>query len=292
MVGMSAGYWLARYLAPQHSSLVLEDKVVVITGASSGIGRELALAFAQRGSKVVLVARREEQLEHVRKEIEPYAAAVLIIPADLTDDAQIKTLVQTVLNAFGQIDVLINNAGIAYNGYLHEIEPTAIREMVDVNLAAVIRLTQEVLPHMLVQRRGYIVNLGSSVSKIATPLFSTYTATKFAITGFSDSLRRELKGTGIRVMLAMPTLTLTNLLHEGLRQGYAATMPIDMPDMVANRIVEALVRGERQIVFGGWYVNLVMFLERTFPRINNMAWRYIMNHGWEQVAENFYSATD
>ena len=141
--GAAAGgvYWLARYLRPQHSALILTDKVVLITGASTGIGRALAFAFARRGARVALVARNEERLEAVRREIEPYSADVLVVPADLTDEAQLESAVQRTLEHFGRIDVLVNNAGLSMGGPLVDLDPARMEQMLRLNLWAAVRLT-------------------------------------------------------------------------------------------------------------------------------------------------------
>ena len=277
------GYWLWRYFEPQHSVLVLNGKVVVITGASSGIGRELALAFAQQGCRLVLAARGTDALDSVRREVEPYAAEVVVVPTDIAQEEDIQRLVQTALDSFGRIDVLVNNAGVTQSGFLHDQDRSRIRRMVEVNLTAPIRLTQEVLPHMLVHRQGYIVNIGSLASRLPTPLFSSYNATKSGLAGFSDSIRRELKGTGIRVMLALPAWTRsdTSVLREEWQTGYHyLQFPVETAEDVALEIVEALVRGEREIVFGGSGARWVLFLERHLPRAMNLYWRVVLGREW------------
>lgn len=234
---LGLGYWLFRYFYPRHSIMVLDGKVVVITGASSGIGRELALVFAQRGAKVVLAARRLDLLEAIRREIEPYASDVLVVQTDVTDETQMKNLVQTTLNTFGQIDVLVNNAGVTHGGYLHQQDSDSIRQMVEVNLHAAMQLTKEVLPHMLIRREGYIVNMAS---QMATPMFSTYNATKSGLAAFTEGLRRELHGTGIQVTLVLQ-------------------VPTQTPEQAANSLIEGLVRGDRVITVGSLAARLSLW---------------------------------
>jgi short-subunit dehydrogenase len=284
------GYWLWRYLAPQHSVLVLEEKVVIITGASSGIGRELALAFAKRGARVVLAARRQEQLEAVRHEIAPYATSVLVVPTDVAQESHLQALIKTVMEQYGRIDVLVNNAGVTHNGLLHEQDPQRVRRMVEVNLTAAIRLTQAVLPTMLLQREGYIVNIGSLASRIAAPLFSSYSATKAGLAGFSESLRRELVGSGIRVMLALPAWTRTEMLRAEWDAGLRYfQLPIQDADLVASHIVEGLVRGKTEIAFGGIGSKTALLLERHFPLAMDLYWRLVSRPRWQKVAQNVHS---
>ena len=212
--GVVAGgsYWLLRYFQPRHSPLVLEGEVVFITGASSGIGRALAFAFARRGARLVLVARTVEQLEAVRREVEPYTTAVLVIPTDLTDPQQMEHAVDLTLNTFGGIDILVNNAGLSMAGRLQDQDPEALRRMIEVDLWAPVRLTQLVLPQMLTARHGTIVNVGSSFSRVAMPLFTSYVAAKSGLASFTDALRREVDGTGVHAMLVLPGWAHTDVL--------------------------------------------------------------------------------
>lgn len=274
-------YWLARYFRPQHSTLVLNEKVVIITGASSGIGRALAFAFARRAAKVILVARREEHLEAVRREIEPYSADVLVIPADLSDDEQLQQVVDQTLAAFGRVDVLVNNAGCMPTGLLQSQDPAAVRHAVDVNLTAAMRLAQLVLPGMLARNHGYILNIGSGLGRTAMPTFTAYSATKYAISGFSDALRRELSGTGVRVTLVLPTWTHTDLLtpeQEVLVQRYG--YQVHMPEAVAERAVLALVRGEREVILGGVGEWIGILMERYIPFLVRLYWKLWLTSEW------------
>jgi short-subunit dehydrogenase len=274
-------YWLARYFRPQHSTLVLNEKVVIITGASSGIGRALAYAFARRAAKVVLVARREDRLESVRRAIEPYSSAVLVIPADLSDDDQLQMVIERTLAEFGRVDILVNNAGTMPSGPLQDQGPADVRRMIDVNLSAAIRLTQLALPHMLANKHGYILNIGSGLGRTAMPMFSAYSATKYGLSGFSDALRRELSGTGVRLTLVLPTWTHTELLtsdQEALvrRHGYQ----VQNADAVAERAVLALVRGEREVILGGPGEWIGILMERYFPFMVRLYWKLWLTPEW------------
>ena len=274
-------YWLVRYFRPRHSTLVLNEKVVLITGASSGIGRSLAFAFARRAARVVLVARNEERLEAVRREIEPFTSDVLVIPADLTDEAQVGQVVEQVLAHFGRIDVLVNSAGMILGGPLPEQDPAQIEQLVRLNLGAIIRLTQLVLPHMLAQNHGYILNVGSVQGRIAAPFGTTYTATKFALTGFTESLRRELAGTGVYLTLVQPGWTRTSALPAETedvlaRYGYS----IEDPDEVAERAVLGLVRGMPEVLVCGMMEKLGILGERLTPFLVGIFWRLFSTPEW------------
>jgi short-subunit dehydrogenase len=274
-------YWLVRYFRPQHSTLVLNEKVVIITGASSGIGRALAYAFARRAAKVVLVARREDRLEAVRREIEPYSSDVLVIPADLSDDEQLESVIGRTLDAFGRVDILVNNAGSMPIGPLQQQDPPDVRRTVDVNLTAAIRLTQLALPHMLANQHGYILNIGSGLGRTAMPMLSAYSATKYGMSGFSDALRRELSGTGVYVTLVLPTWTHTNLLtpeQEAIVRRYG--FQVQDADAVAERAVLALVRGEREVILGGPGEWIGILMERYIPFLVRLYWKLWLTPEW------------
>ncbi|MBN1565110.1 MAG: SDR family NAD(P)-dependent oxidoreductase, partial [Anaerolineae bacterium] len=241
----------------------------------------LAYAFARRAAKIVLVARREDRLEAVRREIEPYSSAVLVIPADLSDDEQLQSVITRTRETFGRIDILVNNAGSMPVGPLQEQDSSAVRRMVDVNLTATIRLTQLALPHMLANQHGYILNIGSGLGRTAMPLFSAYSATKYGVSGFSDALRRELSGTGVYVTLVLPTWTHTELLtpsQEDIvkRYGYQ----VQDADAVAERAVLALVRGEREIILGGPGEWIGILMERYIPFLVRLYWKLWLTPEW------------
>lgn len=285
-VGMMVGgaYWLLRYFRPKHSTLVLNDKVVVITGASSGIGRALAYAFARRAAKVVLVARRDERLEAVQREIAPYTSDTLVIPADLSDDVQRRQVVARTLERFGRIDVLVNNAGIGLSGPLQAQPPDRVMQMLRLNLEATIRLTQLVLPYMLEHNRGYILNMGSGLGRTAMPMYTTYCATKYAIAGFSDALRRELDRTGVYVTLALPGWVRTEMLDPEMedlvrRYGYR----VGDPDQVAEQIVLGLVHGRREIILGGAFEWAGILAERYAPLLVRLYWKLWYSPEWIAV---------
>lgn len=274
-------YWLARYFRPQHSTLVLNEKVVLITGASSGIGRALAFAFARRAAKIVLVARDRERLEAVQREIEPYTSDVLVIPADIANDAQLQQVVSQTLERFGRIDVLVNNAGLTHGGRLQQQDPARIEQLIRLNLWSVIRLTQLVVPHMLDNNHGYILNIGSGLGRVAMPLFAPYVASKYGLAGFTDALRRELDRTGIHLTLALPGWTLTDMIPpetEDVIERYG--FHIDHPDDVAERAVLALVRGQNELILGGALPKWGVWTERYAPFLVCLYWRWQMTPEW------------
>ncbi|HKP12077.1 MAG TPA: SDR family NAD(P)-dependent oxidoreductase, partial [Blastocatellia bacterium] len=205
--------------APTHySSLIttsmgkLKGQVVLITGASAGIGEATARMLAREGATVVLVARRKERLDALKAEIERGGGHALAIAADVTSATDRERVVNETLAACGRIDGLVNNAGYGQRGPIEMVPVEAIRENFETNLFSLIALTQLVIPVMRRQARGRIVNISSVAGRIARPLSSVYDATKHALEAISDGLRGELAPFGIKVVIIEPGFILTEFL--------------------------------------------------------------------------------
>lgn len=174
----------------------IRDSVIVVTGASSGIGRETALHLARKGALVWAVARSEAAL----KELAGEADGITPFVADVSSDADRAALV----SAVGVADVLVNNAGIGWTGLVETMPQDQVRKLFEINVLGLIDLTQRFLPSMLERRHGHIVNVASVGSWVATPPITVYSASKFAVQGFSEGLRRELNGRGVAVTTVNP----------------------------------------------------------------------------------------
>lgn len=184
---------------------MIDKAVVVITGASRGIGRAIALKFARQGMAVALAARDEKNLEKVAKEIVTSGGCdPLIISADLRDITNIAKISQQVMLKWERIDVLVNNAGLGYLKPFLEITTTEFQEMLDVNLRAVFLLTQHVLPSMIERKSGMIINIASLAAKNGFKLGTGYAATKWALRGFAQCLLQEVRENNIRVVTIFP----------------------------------------------------------------------------------------
>ncbi|HEY3194679.1 MAG TPA: SDR family NAD(P)-dependent oxidoreductase [Candidatus Dormibacteraeota bacterium] len=193
----------------------LKGAVVVITGASSGIGEATALAFAKKRSRLVLGARRLERLQEVAKRcLESGSPEVTTRRIDVGRRAEARAFVAAALRDHERIDVLVNNAGLGWMGRLHEMPEEKIDELVATNLKGVIATTQAALPAMLGQRRGVIINVASVVGFRAAPYSSVYSATKHAVVGLSHALRGELSGTGVKVCVVYPGSTKTEFFNS------------------------------------------------------------------------------
>ncbi len=190
----------------------LAGQVIIITGASSGIGEATARRLVRGGARVGLSARRADRLEALARELDPAGTKVLAVAGDITNAADREKLVAATRGKFGRIDGLVNNAGYGTRGPVEMVPVELIRKNFETNLFSLIALTQLVLPHLRERGNGCIVNIGSVAGKIARPLSSIYDSTKHALEAITDGLRGELKPFGVRVTLIRPGFILTEFV--------------------------------------------------------------------------------
>jgi short-subunit dehydrogenase len=248
----------------------------IVTGASGGLGREIALELCRQGAQVLLLARREEKLCAVADEIARQCGArrAEIVVGDVTDAKVRRTALDRVQLALGGLDILINNAGVGSLARFESADPLHTRQVLETNFFAPVELTREALPLLRAGRQPIIVNIGSILGYRATPQNSDYCASKFALRGWSESLRVELAPLGIDVLLVSPGSTATefwdNLVGKqgdvpwSLRGAAAA-------DVTAQAVVRAIAQGRREFVPGfqaRWFVRAA----RWFPRL----WDHIL----------------
>jgi short-subunit dehydrogenase len=239
----------------------LAGQVIIVTGASSGIGEATARRLARAGAKVVISARRPERLETLARELDPAGANVLAVAGDVTAPGDREKLVAAARAKFGRIDGLVNNAGYGTRGPVEIVPVETIRKNFETNVFSLIALTQLVLPEMRERGTGCIVNIGSVAGKIARPLSSIYDATKHALEAITDGLRGELRPFGVRVSLIRPGFIITEFVDaanaasttvienagpyarylQGFRVGYEKLRRIaGTPDDIARLVEKAL----------------------------------------------------
>ncbi|MCC7359340.1 MAG: SDR family oxidoreductase [Anaerolineales bacterium] len=247
------------------------NQVVVVTGASSGIGAATALAFGRAGAKLVLAARRRDRLEAVAREIEALgtSAEALPVTADLSKLADIQALVAAAQARFGRVDVLFNNAGFGRLNWLEQLDPVQdIAAQLAVNVLGVIQTTRQVLPLMMAQRGGHIINMASVAGLVGTPTYSVYAAGKFAVRGFSEALRREAAPWGIRVSAIYPGGVPTEFAgHAGIKRKTRTTTPAWMR-LTAEQVGEAvvgLVRRPRAELVIPWPFRFSAWVNQLWP---------------------------
>lgn len=202
----------------------LSDQIILLTGASAGIGEATARRLARGGARLILQARRADRLTQLAAELDPTGQRVLAVPGDVTVPADRERLVSSALEHFGRIDALINNAGFGQRGPLEQVPIEALRHNFEVNVFSLIALTQQVAPHLRAQGHGRIVNIGSVAGKIARPLSAVYDSTKHALEALSDGLRGELKPFGVEVVLIRPGFIATEFVAAADRVSHE-TLP-------------------------------------------------------------------
>ncbi|HEX9180895.1 MAG TPA: SDR family oxidoreductase [Burkholderiales bacterium] len=251
----------------------LRDSRVLITGAGSGIGRALALELARRGARLVLVGRNRERLVQAASEIRGLKGDAFVCVLDLAGSAGHDAAVGFCAEELGGLDILVNNAGTVGFGDFATQQPSEIDNLVRTNLTGPLLLTRAALPGMIARGQGQIVNVGSTFGAIAFAHFAAYSATKFALRGFSEALRRELEGTGVSVTYISPRATRTGANPEAVyRITEQAGNAVDTPEAIAPRIAAAIESGRRELQIGA-PESVFTRINALFPRIVDAALR-------------------
>ena len=257
-------------------------KAVLLTGASSGIGSALARELARKGHRLALTARRADRLEALAVECRGLGAEIVVLPADLGDTEAAGKLVVDAVAAFGGLDVLINNAGYGLASSFADAEPADLVRQLDVNLVSPLLLARHALPH-LIERRGTIINVGSSVTSVAVPVFGIYGATKAGMAYWNDALRREVGGLGLKVCLVEPGPVRTEFFDaasvgrrgepgpwDSRPPGFACASAED----VAKRVARLIERPKRRISVLRrvvWPMRVVGAFFRAWPALGDFA---------------------
>jgi dehydrogenase/reductase SDR family protein 7B len=254
------------------------DKVVWVTGASSGIGEATAMAFSREGAKLVLSSRNGAELERVRKACD--GEGHLVLPLDLMRYDSLADATSQVLRHFDHVDVLVHSGGVSQRSLAADTDLATDRAIMDLNFFGTVALTKAVLPSMLARKSGHIVPISSVVGYVGTPLRSTYAASKHALHGFFDSLRAEVAKDGIVVTIICPGYVRTNVSRNALTGNGSAFGSMDdtheramRPEECARRIVDAVARRKEELVVGGmetWAVPLKRFIPRLVSRMVRM----------------------
>lgn len=250
----------------------MKDKVVVITGGTSGIGKSLAFEFGRNGSKIVITGRDQEALLATAEELTAKQVAVHAVAADVTRADDNNRMAQEAIRVFGRIDVLINNAGISMRAIFEEVDPEVIRKVMDINFYGAVYATKSCLPEIM-RNRGSIVGISSIAGFRGLPGRTGYSASKFALNGFLESLRTELLGTGVHVLTACPGFTASNIRRrsltvDGSSQGESPRAEEKMmtADECAVHIYKATVKRKRTLILT-LQGKLAVILNKWFPTL-------------------------
>src|SRR5882757_562078 len=242
-----------------------EQKLVLVTGAGSGIGRALCVEAANRGMTVALCGRRQEALEATRT-LFGNGTDHLIIPADITRPEDRGVIVDRIRNGRGALDVLINNAGIVEGGPLETFDDDALARTFQTNVMAPMALTRDLMSLLIAAKPSRVVNVGSIFGDIGYPEFTCYSAAKFALRGFSIALRREWKKKGIGVTYAAPRATQTDAAAAFADLIAKTKMTMDSPEQVARQIWRAVASGHDS-VYAPAPERVYVLIQRLFPRV-------------------------
>jgi len=250
-----------------------QNKVVWITGASSGIGEELAYAFAKEGARLVLSSRNRQKLEKVRENCGDRADSCLLLPLDLSDQGDFLPIAEEVVEKMGGVDILINNAGRSQRSLAEETPVKIDRQIMELNFFGAIKLTKAVLPSMIERKTGHLVIISSITGKFGFPLRTAYSASKHALQGYFEALRFELEKYHIKVTIVSPGRVKTNIslnalthtgdAHQKMDDGQAQGMAADV---CAQKIIRAIKTNRKEVLIGNREINLV-HIRRFFPRL-------------------------
>lgn len=246
------------------------DKKVVITGATGGLGEEIAYQCAKNGAHLFLLARNKEKLERIAKNIrDTYQVECVTFSVDLSQLEQIPAVFQKIIRDAGQIDVLVNNAGYGVFAEARDVCMEDVEGMFAVNVLGLIACTKEVIPSMCNNQAGHIINIASQAGKLATPKSSVYAATKHAVIGYTDSLRMEMSRFGVYVTAVNPGPIRTNFFQQADPSGtYLQNVERILldPKKVAYKIVQSMFTNKREINLP-WWMNVVAHLHELVPSV-------------------------
>lgn len=249
------------------------NKVVWITGASSGIGKSLAIELSQQGAKLILSSRNTEALEAV-KVLCKHPELVQLVTLDLEDYNSLNTKVEDAISCYNTIDILVNNGGISQRALAKDTSIAVDKRLIDINYLGTIALTKALLPHFIKKQSGHIVATTSIVGKIGTPLRSSYAASKHALHGFFDSLRAEVHNDNIAVTLVCPGYVKTNVSINALTGNGIAQNTMDKatqngiaPEHFAKLMAKAIHKKKQEVYIAGFKEKSAVFAKRFFPKI-------------------------
>lgn len=258
----------------------IKDQVALVTGAASGIGRALAIALTDRGAKCVVISDINEQgLEVTKQLIANKAVNVLVRPVDVADRAAVEALIDDVVHTCGGLDIVINNAGVALSAPIDTMSYSSFDWIMGINFWGAVFATKAILPHMLKQNHGHIVNVTSMISFFGVPTQSAYCASKFALMGFTESLIHEVSGKNINVTTVHPGSIRTNIFRNGRMEGGAEIdndidafdvkfqkSALTTPDEAAKIILRGVEKNKKHVLVGIDAVIMCAFT-RWFPSL-------------------------
>lgn len=250
----------------------IDGKTIWVTGASSGIGKSLALALSAHDCNLILSSRREEELLKV-KDLCDTSSNISVLPLDLKDHKGMHAVADKAIRMFGRIDILVNNAGISQRSLIKDTTLEVYQQLMDVNYLGTVALTKAILPHFIANQSGHFVTVTSLMGKFGSPYRSGYCGAKHALHGFFDVLRMEHEKDAIHVTMVCPGFVQTNVAKNALtadgspqKEDDVATQNGITPELAAQKIINAIKREKFEIYIGGKEVKGI-YLKRFFPKL-------------------------
>jgi len=253
-----------------------KEKVVLITGASSGIGLASAIEFAKRGAILILIARNKEKLNQISEDLKKFHTPIFFYVCDVSDKNQVNQTSKIILDKFGSIDVLVNNAGFAVYGSVSKLTIEDIESQMATNYFGMIYFVKNFLPVMIKKKSGHIVNVASVAASFGLPGIASYCASKFAMLGFSEGLKHELKGTGVGLTVVSPIMVKTNFFEHPSFHNMPKYSPTSLSsETVAKAIIKAANSRRLEIIVPG-IVRIAVWIKNTFPYLINpvLGWSF------------------
>lgn len=258
-----------------------DRKVAIVTGASSGIGEATARKLSREGYKLGLIARRKDRLDQLADQIRAEGGAAVVFPTDLSDESEYSSMVERVMSVLGSVDVLVNNAGLGWYGYSDRMPWDTARQMIEVNMTSLTKLTLMFLLEMKERGKGHIINIGSIVGSIPSQGVALYSATKAFVDALSTSLYRELTGTNVKVSVVRAGAVATPFYDVASRGLSSPRIPVEWiaikPEAVADRVWD-LIRRPARIVYVPRILRVIPWIELIFgwlmDRVGPLLLRY------------------
>ena len=246
-----------------------KNKVVLITGASSGIGKQTAIEFARHGSTIILVARRRNKLEEVEQELKKFDVTTFICECDISKKEQVEIMSKEVIQKFNSVDILVNNAGFAIYGSVSDLSINDIESQMETNYFGMIYCVKNFLPLMIEKKSGHIVNVASVAASFGLPGIASYCASKFAMLGFSEGLKHELSGSGVGITVVSPIMVKTDFFEHPSFEKMPKYSPTSLnATTVAKAILKAADSSRLEIIVPS-VVRGAVWAKHTFPYFIN-----------------------
>jgi len=246
-----------------------KNQVVLITGASSGIGKDAAIEFAKLGASIVLVARKKNELEQTANELKKFDTSILVCQCDVSKRDQVKNMSEIVLEKFGSVDILVNNAGFAIYGSVCDLSIDEIESQMDTNYFGMIYCTKNFLPSMLEKKSGHIINVASVAASFGLPGIASYCASKFAMLGFSEGLKHELKDTGVGITVVSPIMVRTNFFNHPSFKKMPKFSPVSLSSKTVAKTILKAANSPRLEIIVPSVVRGAVWMKNTFPYFIN-----------------------